>query len=115
MTAVNEQQLPVVTDVISGLKHKPGALLPILHEIQNRLGFIPAESVPLIAEALTTLGVGYHGTTSDQNITLEEVYCLGNCACSPSIRINDEIVGRVTPEKFDQLIDELRSQPLEVH
>jgi len=163
MTAVNEQQLPVVTDVISGLKHKPGALLPILHEIQNRLGFIPAESVPLIAEALnqsradihgvisfyhqfrttapgrhtvevcraeacqamgarqleahakTTLGVGYHGTTSDQNTTQEEVYCLGNCACSPSIRINDEIVGRVTPEKFDQLIDELRSQPLEVH
>ncbi|WP_299199769.1 formate dehydrogenase subunit gamma [uncultured Amphritea sp.] len=163
MTAVNQQLLPVVTDVIAGLKHKPGALLPILHEIQNRLGYIPPESVSLIAESLNqsradihgvisfyhqfrstapgrhtvevcraeacqsmgsrqleahakaTLGVDYHGTTSDQNITLEEVYCLGNCACSPSIRINDEIVGRVTPEKFDQLIDGLRSQKLEVN
>jgi len=163
MTSVNEQILPLVREAISGLQHKPGALLPILHEIQNRLGYIPPESVALIAEALNqsradihgvisfyhqfrttaqgkhtvevcraeacqamgarqleahakaTLGVDYHGTTSDQNITLEEVYCLGNCACSPSVRINDEIVGRVTPEKLDQLVDELRSQTLEVH
>lgn len=162
MTTVNEQMLAQVTEVITGLQQKPGALLPILHGIQDRLGYIPPETVPMIAEALNqsradihgvisfyhqfrstapgqhtveicraeacqsmgarqleahakkTLGTDYHGTTSDHSVTLEAVYCLGNCACAPSVRVNDEIVGRVTPEKFDGLIDELRSQKLEV-
>ena len=155
-------QLEQVTEVITGLQNKPGALLPILHGIQDKLGYIPTDSVSLIAEALnqsradihgvisfyhqfrttppgkhtvevcraeacqsmgarqleahakSSLGVDYHGTTVDRSVTLEEVYCLGNCACAPSVRVNDEIVGRVTPKKFDQLIDELRSQKLEV-
>jgi formate dehydrogenase subunit gamma len=36
------------------------------------------------------------------------VYCLGNCACSPSIMINDEVYGRVTEEKVDQLIKDYK-------
>jgi formate dehydrogenase subunit gamma len=40
-------------------------------------------------------------------VTLEPVYCLGNCACSPSIRINDDIHARVNESRFDQLISEL--------
>jgi formate dehydrogenase subunit gamma len=42
--------------------------------------------------------------------TLEPVYCLGNCACSPSIRINDEIHARVSPELFDELISGLEAE-----
>lgn len=41
------------------------------------------------------LGIDYHQTTADGAITLEPVYCLGNCACSPSIRIGDEVQGRL--------------------
>ena len=37
-------------------------------------------------------------------ITLEPVYCLGNCACGPSLLIDRELHGRVTPERFDALI-----------
>jgi formate dehydrogenase subunit gamma len=32
------------------------------------------------------------------------VYCLGNCACGPSMMIDGELHGRVTPDAFDALI-----------
>jgi formate dehydrogenase subunit gamma len=35
------------------------------------------------------------------------VYCLGNCACTPSVRIDDAIHARVTPERFDELLEAL--------
>ena len=41
-----------VAEIISDLQEKPGALLPILHGIQDALGYIPKDSVPLIAKAL---------------------------------------------------------------
>ena len=50
------------------------------------------------------LGVDYHQATADQQIQLEPVYCLGNCACGPSLRIGDDIYGRVTTEKADALV-----------
>ncbi len=55
------------------------------------------------------LGIEFGETTQDGLITLEQVYCLGNCACSPSIRVNDDLHGRVSPEKFDQLIADLEA------
>ena len=56
------------------------------------------------------LGINYGETTMDGQFTLEPVYCLGNCACSPSIRINDEIHARVSPDKFDELISGLEAE-----
>jgi formate dehydrogenase subunit gamma len=38
------------------------------------------------------------------------VYCLGNCACSPSMRIGDEVHARVSPVKFDELIARLEAE-----
>jgi formate dehydrogenase subunit gamma len=61
----------------------------------------------LEAHAKETLGIDYHQTTADGNITLEPVYCLGNCACSPSVRVNDDIVARVDQDRFDELVDNL--------
>jgi formate dehydrogenase subunit gamma len=58
----------------------------------------------LEAHAKARLGIGFGQTTADGRYTLEPVYCLGNCACSPSLRIGDEVHARVTPEKFDQLV-----------
>jgi formate dehydrogenase subunit gamma len=50
------------------------------------------------------LGIDYGETTADGLFSLEPVYCLGNCACSPSVRINDDIHARVTADKFDELL-----------
>jgi formate dehydrogenase subunit gamma len=47
------------------------------------------------------LGVDFHQTTADGAWTLEPVYCLGNCACSPAMMVDDELKGRMTPERFD--------------
>ena len=64
--------------------------------------------------AKQSLDIGFHETTNDGCITLEPVYCLGNCACAPAIRINDEIHANVDAELFDQLTGELTYEKLEV-
>lgn len=57
------------------------------------------------------LGVDFGQTTADGRISLRPVYCLGNCACTPSIAIDGRVYARVTPERFDALIDALRDRP----
>jgi formate dehydrogenase subunit gamma len=58
----------------------------------------------LVEHAKRALGVDFHGTTADGEVTLEAVYCLGNCACGPTIMVGDDLHGRVTPERFDALV-----------
>lgn len=138
------------------LKILPGALLPVLHAVQEALTYVPKDAVPLIARELNLsiaevhgvvtfyhyflqerpgrhvvhlcraeacqalgsvaleahakakLGVDFHGTTSDGAITLEPVYCLGNCALGPSMMIDQRLHGRVTAERFDALVSSNR-------
>lgn len=63
----------------------------------------------LEAHVRATLGIDVHQTSADGAVTLEPVYCLGNCACSPSIRVDDDIHGRMSPRRFDALAAELRA------
>jgi formate dehydrogenase subunit gamma len=51
------------------------------------------------------LGVDFGGTTADGRVTLEAVYCLGLCACSPAAMLDGEVHGRVTPARIDALLD----------
>ena len=60
----------------------------------------------LAAHAQTTLGIDMHTNTDD--ITLEPVYCLGNCACSPAIMVDGKTYGRVSNERFDEIVATLR-------
>jgi formate dehydrogenase subunit gamma len=154
---LSDQQQKSLDDILARLKDEPGPLFPILHEIQDTLGYVPDAVVPDVAKALNrsraeihgvitfyhhfrrhpvgkhmvqvcraeacqsmgcqdleahakkTLGIDYHGTTADGEFSLEAVYCLGNCALSPSIRVDNDIVGRVDSKKFDEVIAELRS------
>jgi formate dehydrogenase subunit gamma len=145
-----------ISKIVRELKDKPGALLPILHGLQEELGYVPEEAIPIIAsemnltraevhgvvtfyhdfrseapgrhvvkicqaescqaagsDALTAfakrrLGIDFHQTTADRACTLEPVYCLGNCALSPSVMVNKEVFGRVTSERFDEIISEAK-------
>ena len=154
-SAADGLRLQSVVDAHASL---PGALLPMLHAIQDEFGHVPDQAVPVIARSLnlsraevhgvitfyhhfrshapgrhvvqvcraeacqavgavaleahakTCLGIDFHETTADGAVTLEAVYCLGNCAVSPSLRIDDDIVGRVTPARFDEIIAELRAE-----
>jgi formate dehydrogenase subunit gamma len=146
--------LTEVSTIINGLRDKPGALLPVLHGIQDQLGYVPTEAVPLIAKELNVtraevhgvitfyhhfrshppgrhviqvcqaescqamgsvrltdsiksqLGIDFHETTREKSFSLEPVYCLGNCALSPALMIDGDLFGRVTPERFQSLVEE---------
>ena len=56
------------------------------------------------------LGIDFDQTTDDGEITLEPVYCLGNCACSPAVKIDSQLYGRVTQESVVDLIDSLKAE-----
>jgi formate dehydrogenase subunit gamma len=138
--------------IVGRFKGQPGPLLLVLHAVQDALGYIPPEAVPVIAEGLNLsraevhgvvtfyhyfrdhpagrhtvricraeacqsmngealvehaklkLGIDFHQTTSSGDFSLEPVYCLGNCACSPAVMIDRELYGRVTPGGFDELL-----------
>ena len=53
----------------------------------------------------SALGVELDGTADD--VTLEPVYCLGNCACAPAVMIDGRTYGRVDAERFDELLGAL--------
>jgi len=52
------------------------------------------------------LHLDFGETTPDGRITLEPVYCLGNCACAPAMMVNGELHGRVTPERAAEIVKE---------
>ena len=58
----------------------------------------------LTAHAKRRLGIDFHQTSADGAFTLEPVYCLGNCACSPALMIDGDLLGRVTPQDFDDMV-----------
>ncbi len=60
----------------------------------------------LVEHAKRRLGIEFGQTTPDGAVSLQPVYCLGQCACSPAIMIDEEVFGRVTPQRFDELIAE---------
>ena len=52
------------------------------------------------------LRIGLNVTTSDGRFTLERVYCVGNCAVSPSVMVDDEVHGGATPSDVAALLAE---------
>lgn len=40
----------------------------------------------------------------DTDVTLEPVYCLGNCACAPAVMMDGKTHGRVNADRFDTLL-----------
>ena len=155
MPSSNEATVAVVAEVVRKYADVAGGLLPLLHEIQAKVGFIPKDCVAHIASGMglsraevhgfisfyhdfydqprgkntihvcraeacqamgsrkleahvkTRLGINYGETTPDGRFSLEPVYCLGNCACSPSVRVGDETYARVDAKRFDELLDSI--------
>ena len=64
----------------------------------------------LTEHAEQALGIAMHQTTDDGKVTLEPVYCLGNCACSPAIMIDEKVYGRVDGDKLDRILADSGAQ-----
>jgi formate dehydrogenase subunit gamma len=145
-------ELAEVRRVLDAHADEQGALLPILHEVQDTLGYVPSHAVQTIADAQNLsraevhgvityyhhfraeppgrhviqicraeacqsmgadallahaekhLGCAVHGTTKDGAFTLEPAFCLGLCASSPAMTLDDEPHARVTPHRFETLV-----------
>jgi formate dehydrogenase subunit gamma len=141
---------------IRELEQMPGAMLPILHALQEEFGYIDAQATPMIADALNLSHAEVHGvisfyhdfrhaapgrnilricraescqamgcdalvehvekragvklgeTTPDGSLTVEQVFCLGNCALSPAVMLDGQPYGRVSSSVADFLIDSAR-------
>ncbi len=152
LSALSPAERTAVEEACTRLKSLAGPLIPILHAVQEALGYVPRDAIPLIATELNlsraevhgvvsfyhyfrreqpgrhvfhlcraeacqsvgavaleahakkTLGIEFHETTRDGAISLEPVYCLGNCALGPSLMIDDRLQGRVSPQRFDELV-----------
>ena len=55
-----------------------------------------------------------NNTTEDMIFTLEIVSCLGACGLAPAITVNDQVYGKMTPEKVKELIEKLRGEANEI-
>jgi len=53
-----------ISRIVRELKDKPGALLPILHSIQEELGYVPEDAVPIIASELNLTRAEVHGVVT---------------------------------------------------
>lgn len=51
------------------------------------------------------LGVQWSGTTPDDKVTLEPVYCLGLCAVSPSALLDGRPLGRIDADSITAELD----------
>jgi NADH:ubiquinone oxidoreductase subunit E len=63
----------------------------------------------LLDLAEKTLGCASHHTTANGAVTLEPVYCLGLCASSPAMQVDDKLHARVTAQKLTTLLKQLES------
>ncbi len=155
MTASSKENSSKIDAHIASHKTIPGALLPLLHAIQDDIGYVPEDAYLPISKALALsvaevhgvvtfyhhfrrhpagkhilqicraescqamgseqlekdikaqLGIDYHETTKDGAVTLLPVYCLGNCACSPAVMLDDEVYGRMDADKVAEIVAEV--------
>ncbi|MBP7461045.1 MAG: NADH-quinone oxidoreductase subunit NuoE [Candidatus Delongbacteria bacterium] len=63
----------------------------------------------LIEELEGLLGIKNGETTSDGLFTLQTVNCIGACGLAPALVINEEIHGRVTSDRLNELINSIKA------
>jgi NADH:ubiquinone oxidoreductase subunit E len=64
----------------------------------------------IIEKAKQILGIEPGETTEDGLITLELCRCVGACSQAPVIVVDDEVKGRVKPNRFPKTIQDLKTQ-----
>ena len=126
--------LPVLHDVQHAYGHVPPELVPRIAEALNlsraevhgvitffhdfrttpggrrRLQICRAEACQAVgareleAAAIEVLGVPFGERSADGKWSRDAVYCLGNCACGPSVRIDDEVHARVDAARLRELL-----------
>ncbi len=61
-------------------------------------------SAKVLSEVEKLLGIKAGETTKDMEYTLETVACIGACALAPTMTIDDEVHGKMTPKKAAEVL-----------
>ena len=94
---------------IPGITVVPGNPDPNFPNALPILGFI--QSAYTNQDEQIVQGIDFGATSADGAVTLEAVYCLGNCGCGPAVLVDpDELHANVTPARFDALLAQWRAE-----
>jgi formate dehydrogenase subunit gamma len=119
---VDEAALPLLAKLFNLSRAEVHGVTSFYHDFRREkpgrytIKVCQAEACQAVgSEALTAsikkqLGCDFHETSKDGLFTLEKVYCLGNCACSPSIMVDKQTYGRVTDKSFKALTQSLAAK-----
>jgi formate dehydrogenase subunit gamma len=117
---VNPAAVPLIADALNLTRAEVHGVITFYHDFRDEpcgshlLQLCRGEacqsmgSESLAEHVLSKLGVSWHGTTKDGTVTVEPVYCLGLCACSPSALLDGEPLGRLDAGKITEALEEAR-------
>ncbi|MBZ9982184.1 MULTISPECIES: formate dehydrogenase subunit gamma [unclassified Mesorhizobium] len=118
---VPQAALPVIADGLNLSRAEVHGVVTFYHDFRARpagrhvLKLCQAEACQsmgsdvVAARIKQLLGIDFHETAKDGSVTLEPVYCLGLCACSPSAMLDGEVIGRLDNEKIEEIVAKVRS------
>lgn len=118
---VSDEAVPLIANALNQSRAEIHGVLTFYHDFRREpcgrhlLQLCRGEacqslgSEDLAGSVLADLGIGWHGTTADGDVTVEPVYCLGLCALSPSALIDGEPLGRLDRDKINALLEERRA------
>jgi formate dehydrogenase subunit gamma len=113
---VPQEALPVIASALNISRAEVHGVMTFYHDFREEpagahvLRICRAEAcqamggAALAEAAKARLGVDWHGTTADGAVTLDPVYCLGLCALSPAVMVDERLYGRVTPQRLHQIV-----------
>jgi formate dehydrogenase subunit gamma len=116
---IDQADVPVIADVLNLSVAEVHGVVTFYRDFRRAPGgrstvrICQAEACQAVgAEALGAharrrLGVEFGETTSDGAVTLDEVFCLGNCALGPAVQVDGRLHGRVSPARLDALLGEV--------
>lgn len=118
---VPQEALPVIASGLNISRAEVYGVVSFYHDYRKEpagrhtLKLCQAESCQsmgsdaIAAQLKRALGIDFHETTADGSVTLEPVYCLGLCACSPAALLDGEPIGRMDADTVDEILAEVRA------
>jgi formate dehydrogenase subunit gamma len=109
---VDEAAVPIVAEALNLSRAEVHGVVSFYHDFRREpagrhvIKVCRAEACQamggrqLVADLEHALGIAVGETTPDGRVTLEPVYCLGNCALSPAALVDGDLVGRLTPDRM---------------
>lgn len=113
---VPESTLPVIANALNLSRAEVYGVVSFYHDFRREpagehvIKICRAEACQsmgtegLCRHAEKKLGAKLGTTSSDGKYTVEQVFCLGNCALSPAMMIGDKLYGKVDTKRFDEIV-----------